>query len=313
MKFRTRAVAALAAGAAVATVTGAVAAPADAARSGLAGRVDRATAQATARGAHVQIAFLDRVTRQYVDNGAVAHTGAETASVVKVFIADDLLYRQSRKQLTLSRDENARLGLMLRSSDDAAATYFWDRYGRSSLVDHVVARYRLADTRPPSDGEWWDTRTSAADLVGYYDKLMGGQGGVFGSARQTILTNLRASTSTGTDGYNQRFGVPHALPRVPVKGVKQGWMIAHSGDWVHNSTAIVDPDGRYAIAVLTTESASAGDEHTRQTIDDVVHTLFPRGYVQDDTPFAIPAIPGLPTVQGLINAGTNVVAHGAPN
>jgi hypothetical protein len=234
-------------------------------------RINTATADAVGRGAEVEIAYLDRRTGHYAANGQ-GRTPEQTASVVKVLIADNLLYRASRGEFQLSSGDRDGIGLMLRSSDDTAAQDFWNRFGGSQIVAEVVSRYRMGDAR--TTPAWYDTMVSPADMVGYYNQLIGGQGGLPAADRDFILGQLRASTPAGTDGYNQRFGLPGGL-NDPVQAVKQGWMISENGDWVHNSTDMIGPDGRYIIVVFSQEPSRFGDDHARDTIDRVANIIFP--------------------------------------
>ena len=102
---------------------GAQAAPFD----GLDARTRQATADAADAGATVEVVVLDRNTGQTVSNGN--NRQFPIASVVKLFIADDLLLQVSKGETTLSPADRASLDVMLRSSDDSAAQMFWDRSG----------------------------------------------------------------------------------------------------------------------------------------------------------------------------------------
>ena len=139
--------------------------------------------------------------------------------MVKLFIADDLLLQVSKGQTTLSPDDRKSLDVMLRASDDSAAEVFWNRSGGSAIIDRVVARYGLASTRAPGNGRWFNTISTATDLVRYYDMLLAGTGGLPPEQASIILSNLAASTPTAPDGmvpggvYPQRFGIPEGLLR----------------------------------------------------------------------------------------------------
>ena len=150
------------------------AAPDDAAAAfeGLDGRTRQATAEAAAKGADITTVVLDRSTGQRVSNGN--GRGIAIASVVKLFIADDLLLRGP----PLSPDDRKMFESMLRSSDDSAAEVFWNRGGGSAIVTRVAARYGSAATRPPGNGRWFNTISTAADLVRYYDMMLSGAGGL---------------------------------------------------------------------------------------------------------------------------------------
>src|SRR6185436_16770046 len=113
----------------------------EAAFAGLQGREQQATADAADDGADITVAVLDRDTGQLVTNGR--NTNIAIASVVKLFIADDLLLQVSQGKTTLSPSDQQLLDVMLRSSDDSAAETFWNRSGQSAIINRVVARYGL--------------------------------------------------------------------------------------------------------------------------------------------------------------------------
>ena len=70
-------------------------------------------------GADITTTILDRNTRQIVTNGN--NEAMPIASVVKLFIADDLLLQEAKGQTQLSPADRTALDAMLRSSDDSAA------------------------------------------------------------------------------------------------------------------------------------------------------------------------------------------------
>ncbi|WP_152447826.1 hypothetical protein [Rhodococcus triatomae] len=277
----------------------------------LADRVTAARAAAAARGADVAVSLLDRTTgdRIVADGGVLV----ETASVAKVFIADAVLHESSAP----SAPDLELVTRMLERSDDDAASALWFEYGGSAIVDAVVARYGLHATTAPWDDNWWNTTTTPDDLVDYYAGLLSGAGGLSGGAATEILAHLRAATPTAADGYDQWFGIPDALDfEVGDVAFKQGWMCCVAGRWVHLSTAVVGPDSRYVLVVVshetvTYESATrattvadlgAGSDdagwnsilpdtsldtavddasaaHARETLTEVVRIMFPEGRI----------------------------------
>jgi hypothetical protein len=202
------------------------------------------------------------------------------ASVAKLFIADEVLSQESggveenRRWSTADREA---LDSMLRSSDDGAAETFWAERGGEPIITDVAGRYGLTSTTPPSDGRWWNTMSSASDLVRYYAMLLNGSGGLSEERAQVIVDDLAGSTATGADGYPQRFGIPDGLYAEPV-AVKQGWMCCMDGSsWMHLSTGIVGADRRY---VMVIESLQPSDDATaRATITQAVKTMFPSGRI----------------------------------
>ena len=244
------------------------------------GRVHHDRVVVDASGADVQAVVLDRDTGQRVSSGA--DTAFPIASVVKVFIADDLLLQESKGQTTLSAADRKSLEVMLRSSDDSAAQNFWDRSGRNAVIGRIVGRYGLTATTAPANGHWDVTLSTASDLVRYYDKLLAGTGGLPGEQASIILSNLAASTPTAPDGmvpggvYPQRFGIPEGLPGDPV-AVKQGWMCCVGSDWMHLSTGVIGPDRRYVMAIASMQPTDAAT--ARKTITAAVRAMFPEGRI----------------------------------
>lgn len=247
-------------------------------------RLTRATDLAQARGAEISIAIFDRSTGVHVSNGNT--TSIETASVSKLFIADDILLRESEGALTLTARDRALIDSMLRSSDDSAAEELWMRFGRTEIIDAVTSRYQLSSTSIKSGADWWQTRTTMSDVVLYYSRFLDGSGGLPADRTSTILHGIGNFTDTGTDGYYQRFGIPDALGSEGEMAVKQGWMCCIAGNWVHLSTGVVGDDHRYVVALSSRETIDTygagqiGAAHARQTITNATALLFPRGRVE---------------------------------
>lgn len=242
---------------------------------GLQARVREATADAAKSGAKIDTVVLDRTTGEVVSDGA--NTSFPIASVVKLFIADDLLLQESEGKTKLSDADRASLGVMLRSSDDIAAQAFWDRSGGNAIIARVKARYGLGATTAPYNGHWDVTTSTASDLVRYYDKLLNGSGGLPAAQANVIMSNLAQSTPTGTDGYPQRFGIPEGLYAEPV-AVKQGWFCCWSGaNQLHVSTGVIGSDRRYVMAISSLDPTS--DSAARARMTEVVKEMFPGGKI----------------------------------
>ncbi|MCV7090765.1 hypothetical protein [Mycobacterium interjectum] len=241
---------------------------------GLPARIQQAIDEAAAAGATLSVAVLDRKTHELVSNGNGQVIG--TASVAKLFIADDLLLAESQGRTTLSPEDRQALDAMLQSSDDGAAEKFWGQGGGAAIISQVATRYGLSSTTPPSDGRWWNTMSSLTDLVRYYDMLLDGSGGLPAERGTIIVDDLAQSTPTGIDGYPQRFGIPEGLFAEPV-AVKQGWMCCIGSDWMHLSTGVIGADHRYVMVVQSLQTSD--DATARQTITQAVKTIFPSGKI----------------------------------
>lgn len=238
-------------------------------------RAKRATADARKRNADISFTLLDRKTGRMVSTGDTAPF--PLASVAKLFIADDLLMQTSRKKAPLRPQDRKALEAMLRSSDDFPADDFWARGGGNAIIKRVTDRYKLPNTTPPYNGDWWNTMSTTADLVRYYDMLLDGNGGLPQEQVNVIMSNLAASTPRGVDGYPQRFGIPDGLPGEPV-AVKQGWMCCWGvGDQVHLSTGVVGAERQYVIAVASMQPVD--ETAARNTVTQALKTVFPGGRI----------------------------------
>jgi hypothetical protein len=237
-------------------------------------RVQRATNEAAANGATLSVAILDRATHQLISNGNSEIVG--TASVAKLFIADEVLMQESDGNISLSANDRQALDTMLRSSDDGAAENFWNQDGGGAIINQVATRYGLTSTNPPSDGRWWNTVSSVDDLIHYYDVLLDGSGGLPEERANLIVNDLAQSTPNGIDGYPQRFGIPEALYAEPV-AVKQGWMCCVGSAWVHLSTGVIGAERRYVMVVQSLQTTD--DATARETITQAVKTIFPNGRI----------------------------------
>ena len=238
-------------------------------------RAKRATAEAQKRGADISLTVLDRATGQMVTGGDSA--AFPIASVAKLFIADDLLMKLAQKKAKLSPQDRHGLEVMLRSSDDFPADDFWARDGGNAIIKRVSDRYKLAKTAAPYNGDWWNTMSTTADLVRYYDMLLDGTGGLPREQADIIVSNLAASTPLGVDGYPQRFGIPDGLFAEPV-AVKQGWMCCWGpANQVHLSTGVIGPDRRYVVAIASMQPVD--EAAARNTVTQALKTIFPGGKI----------------------------------
>ena len=167
-------------------------------------------------GVRVGYVVYDRPSGKVLLHGGARRT-FRSASVVKILIALDYL----RGKTQVPAADLARLRPMLRSSDDGAATMFWNRGGKGAIIERSAARLGLRDTQPPpadKPGFWGYTALSALDVVRIYRYVLEKAPAAH---RELIMGELRKATPCGLDKYDQYFGIPRALPRP--WAVKQGW------------------------------------------------------------------------------------------
>jgi hypothetical protein len=158
---------------------------------------------------------FDRRVRKVTVHGNVHHR-FRSASVVKLLIAIDHL-----ESLKSGEKPSPLLKPMLRASDDDAATALWRRGGQGRIVRRVAAKLGLTDTGPPpaaKPGFWGYTAISALDIARVYRYLLDRAAP---GVRDTILGHLKKAAHCGSDGFDQYFGLPAAVPRP--WAVKQGW------------------------------------------------------------------------------------------
>ncbi|MEV4381797.1 hypothetical protein [Streptosporangium sp. NPDC049644] len=176
-----------------------------------------------------------------------AHRRFRSASVVKILIAIDRLESHSGA----SKEDLALLKVMLRVSDDAAATSFWSRGGQGRIIQRMARKLQLTDTAPPpadKPGFWGYTSLSAMDVVKTYRYLLDRADP---KVSGLILGHLRKAGQCGSDGFDQYFGIPRGV-RGPW-AVKQGWSGYGSTPPVRCRPA-TSPAARTASAALTSAS-----------------------------------------------------------
>ena len=165
------------------------------------------------------IAVYDRRGGSYVVQRNLT-TRFRSASLVKLLIALDYLWNRGPAYAVPAADR-VRFDVMLQSSDDNAASYFWHADGADAIVTRMAGRLGLQNTAPPSavgKTGWGSTTLSAADLVRVYRYLLDTAPAPL---REDIVGDLERSTPCGTDHYDQSFGIPSAFGRP--WAVKQGW------------------------------------------------------------------------------------------
>ena len=182
-----------------------------------------------------------------------------TASLVKLFIAADVLHRARTGAVTLTPADRAELELMIRSSNDPAASDLWVRFNGAQAVRDVAVRYGLTGTAPPRRwGQWGETTTTAADLARFLARLP-----VIAHPddAEALLGWMRAATPIASDGFDQEFGVFGTLPGA---AVKQGWMCCLAGQRHLHSMGVV---GGRVVVLLSEVPSSVSYDRARAALD----------------------------------------------
>ena len=182
-----------------------------------------------------------------------------TASMVKLFLAEDVLHRARTGAISLTPEDRARLEVMIRSSNDPAASDVWVRFGGAQAVRDVATRYGLRDTAPPRRwGQWGETTTTAADLAWFLVRL---PVVAHPDDAAALLGWMGTATPIASDGFDQQFG---AFGTLPGAAVKQGWMCCLGGQRHLHSVGVV---GNRVVVLLSEVPRSVGWDPAKAALD----------------------------------------------
>ncbi|MEO9221032.1 MAG: serine hydrolase [Mycobacteriaceae bacterium] len=199
-----------------------------------------AVGAATAGGYRSAIGVMDTTNGQYWGAGDFDAQYA-SESVMKVFIAANLL-----KTGQMSGWNETTAYKMITQSDDASANALYGRTGGDNVVMWAAQTYNIPflGAPPPLPGWWGGTRITAHGMAAFYNAVT--QDPAVGP---WLINAMRNATPNGSDGTYQYFGIPSAAT---TWAVKQGWGAdSPDGQPVFNSTGMVGPGDRFAVAILT--------------------------------------------------------------
>jgi hypothetical protein len=175
-------------------------------------------------------ALLNRSTGEIVGSLNLAATNT-TASMIKAWLAADVLRQSAEKNQPPPPATLSRLSIMIRDSDNDAASDFYEALGNGATISRLAKTCGLTDTKAGSD--WSQVLMSARDAVR--------MGGCIGDSRAAgarwtpwLLKEMRAVRGAG------RFGVISALPAEVAEdtAIKNGWINRPDGTWHINCLAI---------------------------------------------------------------------------
>jgi hypothetical protein len=191
-----------------------------------------------------------------------------TASMVKLFVAEDVLHRARTGRIALTPDDLATLQVMIARSDDPAASEMWVRFDGQQIVRDVAVRYGLRGTAPPAvRGQWGETTTTARDLARFLSLL---PVVAHPDDAATLLEWMRGATPIAADGFDQQFGVFGTVPGTPA--VKQGWMCCVAGQRHLHSVGVV---GSRIVVLLSEVPRSVGYDAGRAALDRAAAAIPP--------------------------------------
>jgi hypothetical protein len=207
-------------------------------------------------------ALMDRNSGELTTSPNAGTTNV-TASMIKAWLAADYLRRAAERNTTPSTSTMKQLSIMIRDSDNNAASYFWKANGSSATISRLVSICGLTDSKAYID--WAHTLISARDAT-----RMGaciGDGRAAGPKwTEWLLNEMRNVRGAG------RFGIISVLPAdvASKTAMKNGWIAKSDGKW-HINCMAVGPD--WVLSVMTVYPASKGMGYGVDTCKSVTKQL----------------------------------------
>ena len=193
-------------------------------------------------------------------------------SVVKAWLAADLLATATAAKRPLTGWERERMVGMIRVSDDNAAEVIWRQLGADASIRKMIRTCRLTDTRV-YPGRWALTQISSRDMARLGACLAPGPGKLLTRAASKQLLDLMRTVEP-----SNAFGIPQARPagaggRV---AVKNGWT-EHGGTglWNVNCLGVWGPGERWVLAVTLRYPIGEGLGYGADVCRRVTAALFP--------------------------------------
>lgn len=207
-------------------------------------------------------ALLDMGTGEV--NGDRVDERSTTASMIKPWLAADYLRRAAAANQTPSQARMRLLSIMIRDSDNAAATTLYAELGGAATIHRLIEVCGLTDSRPGS--RWSLTELSARDAAR--------MGGCIGDGRaagptwtEWLLNEMRQVRGEGD------FGIREAFPPdlAAATAIKNGWFPREEdGNWHFNCFAVGDG---WALSVIQRYPRALGFAHGRTVCRSVAEQL----------------------------------------
>jgi hypothetical protein len=211
------------------------------------------------RSGRVSAAVFDATTgATYSYNASAQHM---TASIVKVAILGTLLGQAQNAHRSLTTTERSLATLMIKQSDNNAATTLWNEIGQGPGVKVFMNRVGMPSTTPGSDGLWGLTSTNAPDQV-HLVRIVACPNVVLSDASRAHAESLMRAVTP-----SQKWGVSAGVAAGTTVALKNGWLPRTDG-WVINSIGHVRGGSRdYVIAVL--QSGDPGMSYGITTVEHI--------------------------------------------
>ena len=164
------------------------------------------------QGVTTGIAVFDRETGTFTEQ-LNADKQFRSASVMKLLITLDYLWNRG-PDYDIPAADRSRLQVMLRSSANDPASYYWASNGGTRIIERMVRRLDLTGTEPPPSGYpgyWGYTAITAADTVRIYRYILDSAPRPCASSSWGTCGSRRAAPATATTSTSaspQRSNAP---------------------------------------------------------------------------------------------------------
>ncbi|MFI0899408.1 serine hydrolase [Streptomyces sp. NPDC020983] len=198
----------------------------------------------------VTVSELDGDLKATYEDGSTTY---DTASIVKVDILASLLLRHQKAGTTLTSAERSEATVMIRQSDNKAATALWHAIGGKPGLDGANKTFGLTHTSGGAGDLWGLTQTTPADQLKLLRVVFDGDGSPLSSASRDYMTGLMSTVTKG-----QQWGVSAADQDGSGFALKNGWLQrSATGLWDINSIGKVQYHGHtLLVAVLSNGNKS---------------------------------------------------------
>lgn len=231
----------------------------------------RATRITDATSTWASFTLVDRGSGRTVsDRRAAEPTNSE--SVVKAWLAADLLATAEAEGRQLTAYERSRMSTMIRVSDDDDAEVIWRWLGADASIRKMIRTCRLTDTTV-YPGRWALTQISSRDMARLGSCLAPGPGRLLSARAGSQLLALMRSVEP-----SNAFGIQQAAPagRGIRLAVKNGWTEhGGTGEWNVNCLAIWGPELRWVLAIMLRYPIPRGLSYGADACRRVTTALFP--------------------------------------
>ncbi|MCU1595462.1 MAG: hypothetical protein JWO12_2854 [Frankiales bacterium] len=178
----------------------------------------------------------------------------DEASVVKLNLAEAVLWEAQRQGRWLTPVEQRLITSMIQHSDNDATSALWRALDFGQALGDYNRLLGLRGTTLDPGGAWGLTRTTVSDQLALLREIRSRTSHLAARSR-VYLQNQLADVEE-----DQRWGVSAGTPPGAHIRLKDGWLPLPTHGWRVNSVGqVLTPDVDYDIAVLTTDNGTEAE------------------------------------------------------